>query len=44
MTEAVSTEAELKLVHAAWAKLPENIRVAIVALVEPFLKRESDGK
>ena len=39
-----ASEHELKRIGAAWSKLPENIRAAILALVEPFSKRESDGK
>jgi hypothetical protein len=43
MTERVSTEDELKRIGAAWAKLPQNIRLAILALVAPFRERETEA-
>ena len=44
VTEAVSTEDELKRIGEAWPKLPQNIRHAMLALVEPFSEREREGK
>ncbi len=41
VTEPVSTEDELKRIGEAWSKLPQNIRAAILALVEPFSKAET---
>jgi hypothetical protein len=34
-------EADVKLIQAAWAKLPGNIRAAILTLVGPFSKPQS---
>ena len=39
MVPGAAPEDELKRIGAAWAKLPQNIRLAILALVERFSER-----
>ncbi len=41
VSAGAGSEGELKLVGAAWVKLPQNIQAAILALVEPFSSRQT---